>query len=207
MDFDWRANTYSRFPAASSTPIIDACIQLHASHRIPRPTWPRCTRWRVWCWTCRPVPASPGAQSQFSVYHGAAVGLVRGKAGIQGVQPTAGEQSPVKRVRELARATGDAPSPRTRRRWLVEATYEHHWSRRSSPSRWKSYDKPAERRPPRGQVRDQAAVNLPATSSRRCRECFGGSTRWTTSNAGSRRRACSRFRGRRRSGGVQFSCG
>jgi 2-methylcitrate dehydratase PrpD len=47
-------------------------------------------------------------QGKFSVYHGAAIGLVRGKAGIQEYTDEAVNDPAIKRVRESATAIGDA---------------------------------------------------------------------------------------------------
>ena len=48
-----------------------------------------------------------GLEGKFSVYHGAAVGLVRGKAGIQEYTDETVADTEIKRIREGASATGD----------------------------------------------------------------------------------------------------
>src|SRR4029077_7136807 len=56
---------------------------------------------------CNQQNITKGLQGKFSVYHGAAVGLVRGKAGIQEYTDDAVNDPAVKRVRERATAVGD----------------------------------------------------------------------------------------------------
>jgi 2-methylcitrate dehydratase PrpD len=56
---------------------------------------------------CNQQNITKGLQGKFSVYHGAAVGLVRGKAGIQEYTDEAVNDPHVKRVREHATAVGD----------------------------------------------------------------------------------------------------
>jgi 2-methylcitrate dehydratase PrpD len=56
---------------------------------------------------CNQQNITNGLQGKFCVYHGAAVGLVRGKAGLQEYTDEAVNDPGVKRVRELARAVGD----------------------------------------------------------------------------------------------------
>jgi 2-methylcitrate dehydratase PrpD len=56
---------------------------------------------------CNQQNITKGLQGKFSVYHGAAVGLVRGKGGLQEYTDEAVNDPQVKRVRELTTATGD----------------------------------------------------------------------------------------------------
>ena len=139
MDFDLRANTYKPFPCGIvNHPTIDACIQLHDAHRIPAADI-AAVQLRVAPLVldlCNQTGITKGLQGKFSVYHGAAVGLVRGKAGIQEYTDAAVNDPAVKRVRELARATGDArdyrgPGTRGRGDSATDGA-----SRRSSRSRW-----------------------------------------------------------------------
>ena len=65
---------------------------------------------------CNQQNITKGLQGKFSVYHGAAVGLVRGKAGLHEYTDEAVNDPAVKRVRELARGRpATRRSPRTRR--------------------------------------------------------------------------------------------
>ena len=86
VDFDLRVNTYKPFPCGIvNHPTIDGCIQLHDEHQLrPRSCAP--VRLRVAPLVldlCNQQNITRGLQGKFSVYHGAAVGLVRGKAGLQ----------------------------------------------------------------------------------------------------------------------------
>ena len=56
---------------------------------------------------CNQQNITTGLQGKFSVYHGAAVGLVRGRAGIQEYTDEVVNDAAVRRVRESATATGD----------------------------------------------------------------------------------------------------
>jgi 2-methylcitrate dehydratase PrpD len=56
---------------------------------------------------CNQQQITRGLQGKFSVYHGAAVGLVRGKAGLQEYTDEAVNDPDVRRVREAATAIGD----------------------------------------------------------------------------------------------------
>jgi len=110
VDFDLRANTYKPFPCGIvNHPTIDGCIQLHDEHRLA-PDAVRAVRLRVAPLVmdlCNQQNITKGLQGKFSVYHGAAVGLVRGKAGIQDYTDEAVNDPHVKRVREHATAVGD----------------------------------------------------------------------------------------------------
>ncbi len=113
LDRDWelRANTYKPFPCGIvNHPTIDGAIQIHHAHH-PDPASIKAVRLRVAPLVidlCNQTNITKGLQGKFSVYHGAAVGLVRGKAGIQEYTDAAVNDPAVKRVRELATAIGDA---------------------------------------------------------------------------------------------------
>jgi 2-methylcitrate dehydratase PrpD len=110
VDFDLRANTYKPFPCGIvNHPTIDGCIQLHDEHQLA-PDAVRAVRLRVAPLVmdlCNQQNITKGLQGKFSVYHGAAVGLVRGKAGIREYTDEAVTDPHVKRVREHATAVGD----------------------------------------------------------------------------------------------------
>jgi len=109
-DWDLRVNTYKPFPCGIvNHPTIDGCIQLHDEHHIA-PDQIAAVRLRVAPLVldlCNQQNITKGLQGKFSVYHGAAVGLVRGKAGIQEYTDDAVNEPSIKRVRERATATGD----------------------------------------------------------------------------------------------------
>jgi 2-methylcitrate dehydratase PrpD len=110
VDFDLRVNTYKPFPCGIvNHPSIDGAIELHHAHRID-PGAIAAVRLRVAPLVmdlCNQQNITRGLQGKFSVYHGAAVGLVRGKAGLQEYTDEAVNDPQVKRVREHTTAVGD----------------------------------------------------------------------------------------------------
>jgi len=110
VDFDLRENTYKPFPCGIvNHPTIDGAIQIHNEHH-PDPASIVAVRLRVAPLVldlCNQQNITKGLQGKFSVYHGAAVGLVRGKGGLREYTDEAVNDPAVKRVRELATATGD----------------------------------------------------------------------------------------------------
>jgi 2-methylcitrate dehydratase PrpD len=122
-DFDLRANTYKPFPCGIvNHPTIDGCIQLHNAHH-PEPAHIAAVRLRVAPLVldlCNQRDITRGLQGKFSVYHGAAVGLVRGKAGLQEYTDEAVNDPLVKMVRERVTAAGDASLTEDQARIEVE---------------------------------------------------------------------------------------
>ena len=110
VDFDLRENTYKPFPCGIvNHPTIDGAIQIHNEHR-PDPASIVAVRLRVAPLVldlCNQQNISRGLQGKFSVYHGAAVGLVRGKGGLREYTDDAVNDPQIKRVRESATAVGD----------------------------------------------------------------------------------------------------
>jgi 2-methylcitrate dehydratase PrpD len=117
VDYELRANTYKPFPCGIvNHPAIDGAIRIHSAHlnqvspHHPAPDSIVAVRLRVAPLVldlCNQTNITKGLQGKFSVYHGAAVGLVRGKAGIREYTDEAVNDPAVKRVRELATAVGD----------------------------------------------------------------------------------------------------
>ncbi|HEY3824816.1 MAG TPA: MmgE/PrpD family protein [Bryobacteraceae bacterium] len=109
-DYELRANTYKPFPCGIvNHPTIDGAIQIHQEHH-PAPESIVAVRLRVAPLVldlCNQTNITKGLQGKFSVYHGAAIGLVRGKAGIQEYTDEAVNEPAIKRVRECATAVGD----------------------------------------------------------------------------------------------------
>jgi len=124
-DFDLRANTYKPFPCGIvNHPTIDGCIQIHDEHRLV-PEQIAAVRVRVAPLVkdlCNQQNITKGLQGKFSVYHGAAVGLVRGKAGIQEYTDAAVNEPSIKRVRERTTAIGDTAVTEDQARIEVELT-------------------------------------------------------------------------------------
>jgi 2-methylcitrate dehydratase PrpD len=111
VDYELRANTYKPFPCGIvNHPTIDGAIQIHHEHH-PAPQSIEAVRLRVAPLVldlCNQTNITKGLQGKFSVYHGAAIGLVRGKAGIQEYTDEAVDDPAIKRVRDRATAVGDA---------------------------------------------------------------------------------------------------
>ena len=122
-DFDLRENTYKPFPCGIvNHPTIDGAIQIHDEER-PDPASIAAVRLRVAPLVldlCNQQDITRGLQGKFSVYHGAAVGLVRGKAGLREYTDEAVNDPAIKRVRELTTAVGDATITEDQSRIEVE---------------------------------------------------------------------------------------
>jgi 2-methylcitrate dehydratase PrpD len=110
VDYELRANTYKPFPCGIvNHPTIDGAIQIHHEYH-PEPAAIAAVRLRVAPLVldlCNQTDITKGLQGKFSVYHGAAIGLVRGKAGIQEYTDAAVNDPSIKHVRERASAVGD----------------------------------------------------------------------------------------------------
>lgn len=125
IDFDLRANTYKPFPCGIvNHPTIDGAIQLHDAHTID-PQSIKAVRLRVAPLVmdlCNQTNITKGLQGKFSVYHGAAIGLVLGKAGLQEYSDETVNDPAVKRVREATTAMGDPSVTEDQARIDVELT-------------------------------------------------------------------------------------
>jgi 2-methylcitrate dehydratase PrpD len=110
IHFDLRENTYKPFPCGIVIhPTIDACIQISRSHAI-QPKQVAAVRLRVAPLVvdlCNKKQISVGLEGKFSVFHAAAIGLVRGKAGLREFTDEAVNDPDVKAVREKVVATAD----------------------------------------------------------------------------------------------------
>jgi 2-methylcitrate dehydratase PrpD len=111
VDFDLRENTYKPFPCGIvNHPTIDGAIQLHDTHQID-PASVVAVRLRVAPLVmdlCNQQNITRGLQGKFSVYHGAAIGLVLGKAGLREYSDETVNDPQVRRVRERTTAVGDS---------------------------------------------------------------------------------------------------
>lgn len=103
IDFDLRENTYKPFPCGIVIhPTIDACIQISRSHAL-KPQQIAAVRLKVAPLVldlCRKKHIGVGLEGKFSVYHAAAIGLVRGKAGLAEFTDATVNDADVKAVRE-----------------------------------------------------------------------------------------------------------
>jgi 2-methylcitrate dehydratase PrpD len=124
-DFNLRRNAYKPFPCGIVIhPTIDGCIQLHDEYR-PAPETIKAVRLRVAPLVldlCNKQKITTGLEGKFSVYHGAAIGLIRGKAGVREYTDEAVNDVQIKRVREGASATGDPSITEDQARIEVELT-------------------------------------------------------------------------------------
>jgi 2-methylcitrate dehydratase PrpD len=109
-DFDLRRNTYKPYPCGIvNHPTIDGAIHLHDEHAL-QPGAVTAVRLRVAPLVldlCNQKDLIRGLQGKFSVYHNAAIGLVRGTAGLDEYSDDAVNDPEVKRVRQATTATGD----------------------------------------------------------------------------------------------------
>ena len=103
VDFDLRENTYKPFPCGIVIhPTIDACIQIARSHSL-KPQQIAAVRLQVAPLVldlCNKKHISVGLEGKFSVYHAAAIGLLRGKAGLAEFTDATVNDPDVKVVRE-----------------------------------------------------------------------------------------------------------
>jgi 2-methylcitrate dehydratase PrpD len=108
--FDLRENTYKPFPCGIVIhPTIDACMQISRSHAI-KPQDIAAVRLRVAPLVldlCNKKEISVGLEGKFSVFHAAAIGLVRGKGGLREFTDETVNDPAVKAVRLKTTATAD----------------------------------------------------------------------------------------------------
>jgi 2-methylcitrate dehydratase PrpD len=104
-------NTYKPYPCGIVIhPTIDGAVQLREQHGFA-PADIAAVRLRVAPLVldlCNQQGITTGLQGKFSVYHGAAIGLVRGKAGVQEYTDAVVNDPDIKRVREAATASADS---------------------------------------------------------------------------------------------------
>ena len=111
--WELHVNTYKPFPCGIvNHPAIDACIQLHDEHGVA-PGDVAALRLHVAPLVidlCGKTDIHTGLEGKFSVVHGAAVGLVRGRAGLREYTDEAVDDPDVKAVRERATREADDPT-------------------------------------------------------------------------------------------------
>jgi 2-methylcitrate dehydratase PrpD len=164
IDFDLRANTYKPFPCGIvNHPTIDGAIQIHQEQKLA-PDSIRAIRLRVAPLVmdlCNQQNITRGLQGKFSVYHGAAIGLVRGKAGIREYTDEAVNDPAIKRVRENATAVGDPSLTEDQANIEVELVSGEKISRFVEKSLG-NINRPLTDRQLDDKFRDQAVMALPA---------------------------------------------
>jgi 2-methylcitrate dehydratase PrpD len=168
-DFDLRANTYKPFPCGIvNHPTIDGCIQIHEEHG-PLPQNITAVRVRVAPLVmdlCNQRGITKGLQGKFSVYHGAAIGLVRGKAGIQEYTDDAVNDPQIRRVRELVSAVGDPSITEDQARIEVELATGETLARFVEQSLGNVH-RPMSDKQLEDKFRDQSVAALPAAQVER----------------------------------------
>ncbi|HTB17330.1 MAG TPA: MmgE/PrpD family protein [Bryobacteraceae bacterium] len=164
VDFDLRVNTYKPFPCGIvNHPTIDGAIQIHETQK-PAPESIRAVRLRVAPLVmdlCNQQNITRGLQGKFSVYHGAAIGLVRGKAGIREYTDDAVNDPVIKRVRENATAVGDPSLTEDQANIEVELVSGERISRFVEKSLG-NLNRPLTNQQLDEKFRDQAVLALPA---------------------------------------------
>lgn len=109
-DFQIRYNAYKPYPCGLVVhPAIDACIDLFRDYH-PKPESIKSVRVRVAPLVidlCNKKDITRGLEGKYSIYHSAAVGLARGKAGLQEYTDEAVNDPVVRSVRERVTALAD----------------------------------------------------------------------------------------------------
>ena len=164
VDFELRANTYKPFPVRHREPSDHRRRNPDASTSIiPRPRSIAAVRLRVAPLVldlCNQTNITKGLQGKFSVYHGAAIGLVRGKAGIQEYTDEAVNDPPIKRVRELRDRGGRSSITEDQAHIEVELTNGEKLTRFVEKSLGNIH-RPLTDRQLEDKFRDQAVLALP----------------------------------------------
>ncbi|MGI0133340.1 MAG: MmgE/PrpD family protein, partial [Candidatus Micrarchaeaceae archaeon] len=114
QEFDLRANSYKPFPCGLVVhPTIDACIQIRNEHNLD-PRQVAAVRLRVAPIVndlCGKKNITSELESKFSIYHAAAVGLTKGKAGPREFTDEAIKDPIVHRMRERIVVSADPSVP------------------------------------------------------------------------------------------------
>jgi len=164
-DFQIRYNTYKPYPCGIVVhPTIDGCIDLYRDFR-PSPESIKSVRVRVAPLVldlCNKREITQGLDSKYSIYHSAAVGLVRGKAGLQEYSDEAANNSLIRRVRERVTAVADSSITEDQSHIEVELENGQKLSRFVEQSLG-NLRKPLTDRQLEDKFRDQATGRLPGT--------------------------------------------
>jgi 2-methylcitrate dehydratase PrpD len=124
-DFQIRYNTYKPYPCGIVVqPTIDGCIDLHREYHAA-PEAIKAVRVRVAPLVldlCNKRNITQGLDSKYSIYHAAALGLVRGKAGLQEFTDEAANDPQIRRIRELVTPVADPSITEDQSRIEVELT-------------------------------------------------------------------------------------
>ncbi len=111
VDFDLRENAYKPYACGLVVhPTIDGCSQIRARHR-PDPAAVTAVRLKVAPLVldlCNKRDLERALQSKYSIYHAAAIGLARGKGGLNEFTEEAVRDPVLARIRDLTTAEPDA---------------------------------------------------------------------------------------------------
>src|SRR5690606_9474354 len=109
-EFDLRTNAYKPYACGLvGHPTIDGCTQIKREH-APAPEAVEAVRLRVAPLVldlCNKRDLRRGLESKYSIYHAAAIGLVRGKGGLQEFTDEAVRDPALARIRERTTVTAD----------------------------------------------------------------------------------------------------
>ncbi len=110
-DFSLRVNAYKPYACGLVVhPTIDGCSRLHTQYQ-PDPATITAVRLRVTPLVldlCNQRELKRALQSKYSIYHAAAIGLVRGKGGLQEFTQAAVDDPALTRIRALTTAIPDS---------------------------------------------------------------------------------------------------
>jgi 2-methylcitrate dehydratase PrpD len=124
-DFQIRENTYKPYPCGLVVhPTIDGCIDIFRDYQ-PALESIKAVRVRVAPLVldlCNKRAINRGLEGKYSIYHAAALGLVRGKAGLQEFTDEAVNDPAVARLRERVTAIADSTVTEDQSRIEVELT-------------------------------------------------------------------------------------
>jgi 2-methylcitrate dehydratase PrpD len=124
-DFQIRYNTYKPYPCGIVVqPTIDGCIDLYREYH-PEPDAIKAVRVRVAPLVldlCNKRDLTQGLDSKYSIYHAAAIGLVRGKGGLQEFTDDAVNDPSLRKVRERVTPIADPSISEDQSRIEVELT-------------------------------------------------------------------------------------
>jgi 2-methylcitrate dehydratase PrpD len=168
-EFDLLVNTYKPYPCGIVIhPTIDGAVQLREQHNLASKDIKavRLTVAPLVLDLCNQQGITTGLQGKFSVYHGAAIGLVRGRAGVREYTDEAINDADVKRVREAATAKADPSVTEDQARIEVDLTDGRTISVFVEQSLG-NINKPLSDRQLDAKFRDQAVESLPAADVER----------------------------------------
>jgi len=109
-EFQIRDNAYKPYPCGVVIhPTIDGCIEIYREFK-PAPESIRAVRLRVAPLVldlCNKRVITQGLESKYSIYHAAAIGLVRGKGGLREFSDEVATDPVIQRVRDFVTPTAD----------------------------------------------------------------------------------------------------